>query len=46
MNVAGPELGPLAVSVTRESEQRMKSILSEVTVERHKLLLAMRRVFG
>ncbi len=31
--------------VTREGEQRMKAVLSEMTVERHVLLLAVRRVF-
>jgi hypothetical protein len=45
MNVAGPQLGPQAVSVTRESEQGMKAILSEMTVERHVLLLAVSRIF-
>lgn len=31
MNVAGPQLGPQAVPVTREGEQRMKAVLSEMT---------------
>jgi hypothetical protein len=46
MNVAGPQLNAQTVSVTRESEQRMKAVLPEMTVERHVLLLAVRRVFG
>jgi len=45
MNVTGPQLGPQAVAVVGESEQRMKAVLPEMTVKRHVLLLTVRRVF-
>jgi hypothetical protein len=46
VNVAGSQLNAQTVSVTREGEQRVKAALPEMTVERHILLLAVRRVFG
>jgi len=46
MNVARSELRPQAVAVADESEERVKAVLPEMTVERLVLLLAVRGVFG
>jgi len=45
MTVTGPQPRPQAVPVSGECEERMKTVLSEMTVERHTLLLSVRRVF-
>ena len=46
MYVAGSEFCCEAVAVTGEGEQRMKAAFSEMTVERHLLLITVGRVLS